>query len=197
MPLLTVKEVSEKCCKEPKALHVYIKRGKLVKRADNLIDTTNPTNRIFFDRYGVKNEHQPEQVIAQPPQQEPKKEKKTRSKSESKGEFVTAFEMERLKAEKLEQEILQLRLKNQRLEGELIDLELVKQTMFEVINAYRTTNYIAAENVLKTNMKDLDVDNDKLTKAIADLSALFNTASTQAIDNVKMTFEKIIGANDK
>jgi hypothetical protein len=100
--------------------------------------------------------------------------------------------LNKLKAEKLEQEIIQLTLKNQRLEGELIELDLIKRATFEVINAYRTTLFLAAENVLKNQLNDLGADNDRMTKAITDLSALFNAGCNDAIEGVKISIENLL-----
>jgi hypothetical protein len=203
MSVITIKEAAELCSKTPKDIHVYIGRGKLIKRKDSLIDTSHPANQVFFDRY-AKTEPKIEPELKSEIKTEPKKEpliietkpkeqkKKSKQKDGEELPFTTFTQLNDLKAEKLVEEIKQLSLKNQRLEGDLIELDLIKRATFEVITSYRATLYLASENILKNNMIDLGADNDKLTKAVSDLVALFNAGCTEAIENVKQSIDKIL-----
>ena len=185
MPVYSIAEIAKICSKKPKDIHVYIGRGKLVKNKNNQIDTNNQINAIFIDRYASKSEEIQQEIEEIIPEKEPIQPKKEQK-------FVTSAYINDLKAEKLVEEIKQLSLKNQRLEGELIELDLIKRATFEVIQSYRSTLYLHAENVLKNNMIDLGADNDKLTKAVADLAVLFNSGSREAIEFVKESIDKIL-----
>lgn len=198
MSLITAKELALTCKIPPKNVHTYVVRGKLIKRQDGLFDTTNPTNIVFIDKFTTGNDltsKNTESIQSEPAP--PKKSNKknvprgTNDEDESNG-FVTAAELNDLRAQKLKEEITQLSLKNQRLEGELIEVAIIEKATIEVIKAYRSTLFLAAENVLKNNMIDLGADNDKLTKAVADLQALFNAGCASAIEQTKQVIVQML-----
>jgi hypothetical protein len=188
MPTITAKELATRCSIQPKNVHTYAARGKLVKRPDGLFDTTNQTNAVFIDKFTTGNELtkiEPKKETDTPEKKTPKREQKKEDEEAQLNNFVTAAKLNDLRAQKLKEEITQLFLKNQRLEGELIEVRLVEKETIEVVKAYRSTLFLAAENVLKNNMIDLGAGNDKLTKAVSDLQALFNVGCTNAIEQVK------------
>ena len=197
MPIISIKEAAEKCSKTPKDIHVYISRGKLVKRKDSTIDTENTTNKLFFAKYGVeKKEPEPIEILREEPKKEiykPKQQRNTKPKEEDNADVVySAANLDALRSAKLEQEIIALKLKNQRLEGEVVDTDLIQQTTFEIINAFRSNLLIAAKSVLRTNMSDLEASNDIVTRAITDLEVLFNSHTSEAIENVKQAILKVL-----
>lgn len=53
MAYLTKKEFAEQTVGTTRQLAVYIKRGKVVVRKDDLIDTNNATNKAFIAKYGI------------------------------------------------------------------------------------------------------------------------------------------------
>ena len=197
MPIISIKEAAEKCSKTPKDIHVYISRGKLVKRKDSTIDTENTTNKLFFAKYGVeKKEPEPIEILIEEPKKEiykPKQQRNTKPKEEDNADVVySAANLDALRSAKLEQEIIALKLKNQRLEGEVVETDLIQQTTFEIINAFRSNLLIAAKSVLRTNMSDLEASNDIVTRAITDLEVLFNSHTSEAIENVKQAILKVL-----
>ena len=197
MPIISIKEAAEKCSKTPKDIHVYISRGKLIKRKDSTIDTENTTNKLFFAKYGVeKKEPEPVEILKEEPKKEtykPKQQKNTKPKEEDNADVVySAANLDALRSAKLEQEIIALKLKNQRLEGEVVETDLIQQTTFEIINAFRSNLLIAAKSVLRTNMSDLEASNDIVTRAITDLEVLFNSHTSEAIENVKQAILKVL-----
>lgn len=197
MPIISIKEAAEKCSKTPKDIHVYISRGKLVKRKDSTIDTENTTNKLFFAKYGVeKKEPEPIEILREEPKKEtykPRQQRSPKPKEEDNSEVVySAANLDALRSAKLEQEIIALKLKNQRLEGEVVETDLIQQTTFEIINAFRSNLLIAAKSVLRTNMSDLEASNDIVTRAITDLEVLFNSHTSEAIENVKQAILKVL-----
>lgn len=197
MPIISIKEAAEKCSKTPKDIHVYISRGKLIKRKDSTIDTENTTNKLFFAKYGVeKKELEPVELLREEPKKEPhkpKQQKNTKPKEEDNADVMySAANLDALRSAKLEQEIIALKLKNQRLEGEVVETDLIQQTTFEIINAFRSNLLIAAKSVLRTNMSDLEASNDIVTRAISDLEVLFNSHTSEAIENVKQAILKVL-----
>ena len=197
MPIISIKEAAEKCSKTPKDIHVYISRGKLIKRKDSTIDTENTTNKLFFSKYGTEK---PESIEVIPvkeyikptynPNHAPKKRQYT--KEEPEDVSYSASNLDALRSAKLEQEIIALKLKNQRLEGEVVETDLIQQTTFEIISAFRSNLLIAAKSILRTNLSDLEANNDYVTRAISDLESLFNAHTTEAIENVKQAILKVL-----
>ena len=198
MPIITAKELATICSIQPKNVHTYVTRGKLIKRPDGLFDTNNQTNAVFIDKFTTGDEIIKKEPEKQPIQgkktsrRKPKEESKDDDSEESPNNFVTAAELNDLRAQKLKEEITQLSLKNQRLEGDLIEVAIIEKATIEVIKAYRSTLFLAAENVIKNNMIDLGADNNKLTKALADLQALFNTGCTNAIEQTKQVIVQML-----
>lgn len=200
MPCITAKELASTCGIEPKNVHTYVGRGKLIKRKDGLFDTSNEINAAFIDKFvtGDKINHSvSKEEIDSFEEKQPEKSKRQNKQSDNSDEdqpstFVNALQLNNLRAEKLQEEIKQLSLKNQKLEGELIEVEIIQKAVLEVVRNYRKTLYIHAESIIKQNMIDLEANNDQLTKAISDLSALFNAGCTEAIENVKQTITQLI-----
>lgn len=205
MPVITIKEAASKCSMEPKNIHTYITRGKLIKRKDNLIDDSHPVNIAFFAKHSkAKTEEiqemqevievvKPETTeVKEPKQPKEHKQRKVSNTDNDYSRFDIANNLDRLKAQKLTEEIIALKLKNQRLEGEVIETELIKQATFEVVNAFRTNLLLAAKNTLRNALGDLGATNEQLTKSAANLEVLFNTHTSDAIENVKTSIERIL-----
>ena len=214
MPSYTAKELADICSIAQKNVHTYALRGKLVKSRDGLFDVNNPINAAFVDKFTTRDrttaevEHKtalPRPYALTPPPQvqqsvEPEvKQARKRGKPKQSDDdddqpngYVSASKLNDLRAQKLKEEITQLSLKNQRLEGELVEVEIIEKVTLEVIKAYRSTLFLAAENVLKNNMIDLGANNDKLTKAVSDLQALFNAGCSSAIEQVKQSISQIV-----
>ena len=213
MPSYTAKELADICSIAQKNVHTYALRGKLVKSRDGLFDVNNPINAAFVDKFTTRDrttaevEHGtalPRTYAPTPPPQvqqsvEPEaKQARKRGKPKQSDDddqpagYVSASKLNDLRAQKLKEEITQLSLKNQRLEGELVEVEIIEKVTLEVIKAYRSTLFLAAENVLKNNMIDLGANNDRLTKAVSDLQALFNAGCSSAIEQVKQSISQIV-----
>lgn len=196
MPIITAKELAIKCSIAPKNVHTYVSRGKLIKRPDGLFDTNNPINAQFIDKFTTGDEIS-DDASSNDSKKTPASRKKNIDSSNSSNDdgepkYTSASKLNDLRARKLQEEITQLSLKNQRLEGELIEVSIIEKATIEVIKAYRSTLFISAENVLKNNMIDLGADNDKLTKAVADLQALFNAGCTNAIEQTKQVIVQML-----
>lgn len=201
MPVYTAKELASICKLEPKNVHTYVGRSKLIKRDDGLFDTSNPINAQFLEQRKIyisetnieQNSAPVRQKSASVKQKQSKKTKNTDNEDEGEtSESSSVFEIAELRASKLKEEVKQLQLKNQKLEGLLIEVDLIQNTTLEVVKAYRTTLYIYAESIVKQNMIDLSANNDQITKAVADLSALFNKGCSEAIENVKQSIDKLL-----
>lgn len=195
MPIITAKELATLCSIQPKNVHTYVTRGKLIKRSDGLFDTNNQTNAVFIDKFTTGNELTKKEPVKETPEKKTTKRKQKEECEEDEEpttNFVTAAELNDLRAQKLKEEITQLSLKNQRLEGDLIEVAIIEKATIEVIKAYRSTLFLAAENVVKNNMIDLGANNDKLTKAVSDLQALFNAGCTSAIEQTKQVIVQML-----
>ena len=201
MPVYTAKELASILKLEPKNVHTYVGRSKLIKRDDGLFDTSNPINAQFLEQRKIyisetnieQNTTSVQQKSTNVKQKQSKKSNNTDNDTENEtGELTSVFEIAELRASKLKEEVKQLQLKNQKLEGLLIEVDLIQNCTLEVVKSYRTTLYIYAESIVKQNMIDLSANNDQITKAVADLSALFNKGCSEAIENVKQSIDKLL-----
>lgn len=213
MPSYTAKELADICSIAQKNVHTYALRGKLVKSRDGLFDVNNPINAAFVDKFTTRDkttaevEHKtalpllyaptPPPQVQQSVEPEVKQARKRGKPKQSDDDdqptgYVSASKLNDLRAQKLKEEITQLSLKNQRLEGELVEVEIIEKVTLEVIKAYRSTLFLAAENVLKNNMIDLGANNDKLTNAVSDLQVLFNAGCSSAIEQVKQAISQVV-----
>ena len=64
------------------------------------------------------------------------------------------------------------------------------QTIREAREAYK--EYKKAEKACEDYMKDLDANNERVIKAKTNLTILFNKGCADAIENVKLTIDRII-----
>lgn len=190
MPPIKQIDFARKYGLQPQHVQTYYKRGKLFIE-DRKIDENHPVNRLFIAQLGYKVKEQKEEVKTDPQikikQSQKKEEPEEKVYPESEYHSVTL--LSKLKALKLKEDIKYAKYKNDLIERNTYRKEDIEPAIFETINAYRAKNYIAAENVLLTHLKNLNANNDQITKAKTDLVALFNAASIEAIEQAKQVFE--------
>jgi len=134
MPVYSIKEFAKLTGKEPKNIHVYCSRGKLIKNAHKQIDTTEDINHTFLEQNRI-DQIEDAQIIEEKPkaqgQKKPKQQKidytKAEKETKEKGKKPVS-NYQQLSEEKLHLEVEQkklaiekaeLEIKNKR--GELLD----------------------------------------------------------------------------
>lgn len=130
MPIYTVTEIGQMIGKPNKSVHVYVSRKKLRKNEDGKIDTSDPLNDVFLQKYAIKYQADKIKSESSPPESKPDQEsdqenKPTRPvKSNIKSDAIVSEELEKIqltnRKTRLEVEIKEEELKKKR--GEVIDL---------------------------------------------------------------------------
>lgn len=135
MPVYSVREYAELCQIEPKNVHTYAARGKVVKNNLGQIDTANPLNKSFLDDRKIDTTQ----------------DKKTRTKTKKKTDNKPVKEItEELSPYKInQQEALRIDLEIKKKNLELTEIKLA-QSKGKLVDLEQTGNIIS-QYVLTTN----------------------------------------------
>lgn len=196
MPVFTIKDIAEKCSMEPKNIHTYIGRGKLIKRKDGLIDTTNIVNKEFLLKYQVldKKDEDEVKIPAVIESKEPKissKSNQSKATQSNKKEndsdvdenlkaFVTANTLNGLKAEKTRWEIEILKLKSKVQSGDLIPISIAENVTTVHFNSITAVFYNSIDNQISDICNELGVEREKLTTIRGKLKQILNDSVSKA-----------------
>ena len=185
MPVFTVKEIADSCSMEPKNIHTYISRKKLVKRKDGLIDDSNPINKLFLQEHQVwpvdKTLEQPKdknkqtdtkvrQLNVKPPKSPPD----DGLASEVLRTITTDNELKKLKAEKMQMEIEILKLKKSIQSGKMIPLSAAENVVSVHFNSITSVFYSAVDNEISDICNELSLPREKLSSLRARLKKIIN-----------------------
>jgi hypothetical protein len=204
MPVFTIKEVAEMCSMEPKNIHTYISRGKLIKRKDGLIDDTKQVNKEFLCKYKVWDKSEIEKCASaklieikpnrkeqklskeeKPFKQKPASEKEDGEIPEHFKAFVSANELNKLKAEKLREEIEILKLKNKVQSGDLIPISAAENVTSVHFNSITAIFFNAIDNEISDICNELGVERERLTAIRGKLRQILNLNVIKAKEKSK------------
>lgn len=173
---LTVKQVAEICGIQPKQIHVYIGRGKILQRQDKKIDISELINEEFI----LKHKKEVTKTVLEG--NNPKSEKT----------YYSENELRRLKAEKLEEDIKLAKFRNEKIEGRLIPTDIIQRAIQEVIQRYKMTFVQQSEQLLRDTLNEMSASNEMITKVCSTNIQLSNEAFTRAIAETKLAIKNCI-----
>ncbi len=134
--ILTRQEFADKYDVNVRSLSVYVKRHKLIERADGGgIDTDDPINALFISKHKARPKREGEPVaIADTPASEVKKQpgKKGENKSkkdeeQSRNRFDIETKKKQMEISRIESAIAIEELKMRKLKGQMIPTDMVRQ----------------------------------------------------------------------
>lgn len=205
MALLKVSEFAEKYNIRRTNIYEYQKRGKLII-AEGYLDELNPINKIFIESREVSPnvKVKPSQkfenisVITEQTAEKTKKltddsQKKRRITAQSNDPILREFrETQKLRDEKLNQEIRLVRIRNDKMEGRLIPVDIAKRSMSEIISRYKMSFLQQTEQLIRDVLNECQAGNERITSACSRLTDIANSASKSAITETKFTIQSII-----
>jgi hypothetical protein len=201
MAILKVSEFAEKYGIKPPNIHTYKNRKKLIV-TDGYIDEENPINKIFVDGRKTSAKVKPKgkeykTVIPEPAtnesETEAQAEKTKRITRAIKDPLYLEFQnTNKLRDQKLEEEIRLARIRNDRIEGRLIPTEMVKKVLGEVVSRYKAMLIQQTEQLLRDTMNELQAGNMKITEACSKLTDIANESSRRSLQEIKANINNII-----
>lgn len=173
MPVYSIKEIADKCGMPPKNIHTYISRGKIIKRKDSLIDTSNTINEDFLKKHIKEQSKEGEPTV---------KQKKTinqpkqidNNDDNNLDNYISSNKLNKLKAEKTKWEIEILKLKSKIQSGELIPLAVAENIAGIHFNSITSIFRNAVDNEISDLCNDLGVSREKLTKIRGKIKDIVN-----------------------
>jgi len=209
MPLYQKKEYQELCQVSRPYLAQYIKRGKVILREDNLIDTSNPINQEFMDNRVNKpkappvKETKPKKVKPQkkavapaPPERETREPVSKFAKSEDEAQgAVDKYNLDRqlkeLEIEKKLQEIEKTKIQVQKLKGDVIPTDLVNMVFAQHFTSVTNAFYNAADNYIAIITARLNGKKDDIAFIRGELIKTINQAVKDGIVESKQSMGNI------
>jgi len=191
MPVYTRPEFAEACGVTQSYVNNYISRKKIIVNKDNKIDTSDPYNKLFFDkRQGVKKESKKKVERKRKLEELPKESDPVSTES------TTNFNLDRLKKEaELEKAELDIELKKVELakkSGEVIPTDLVKNVIKNHVKSITLKFHQAADNYLSEISNETGMKGERLAYWRGALIDQINEASVEAVEESKKDVEHIV-----
>jgi hypothetical protein len=195
MAKYSVREFADLLLIQPKDVHVYIGRGVIVYDENKKIDDTNLVNMKFIKSRKVYNERNGKTNIDFPSEakevrsynsmqqsfqkKEPEKKKQTLNKNISEN-VELSNELEKLKIEKLKEEIEIARLKKEKMSGESIPLDYAQRVFALHFKNIASEFYNATDNYTAVIVDKLKGSRKELAEFRQVLKSVVNTAIDEA-----------------
>jgi len=208
-------EFAELCGIKRGQVSVYVSRGKLIIE-DELLDENNPINQMFIQKCLIKRKeekyNEPEQNTVQISDSDednailehPKREKGKRKEGNS-DYAQQLIEMNKLKNEKLEEEIELLKKRNMKMDGEAIPTVAVLSVISFFGKSYTDGTNQLMDNVLNqiSQRKALTAAEHSefrgmIIKGINEVATRANRESKKNIDNIirEVSISRGVGEHD-
>jgi len=185
MPIYSVKEFAELTGCQPKNIHTYAQRGKIVKNKNKQIDTTNPVNNVFFEERRVNGKA----TITTKPESKSKEKPKNDEKPPSISSHQKVLEEKArldLDLKRRDLELKEIELSKKR--GELVDLE---QTGVLISQYVGLTNKKLCSNI-ETFIQDIcarhNIETSKAGKYKENIREIINKINEESVNDI---FDKI------
>jgi hypothetical protein len=188
MPEYTIKEFALEVGKEPKHIHTYISRNKLVKNASRKIDTTIDINREFYNKYKINDISKNVNGNSRSKTKEKKSHHVELKDPEVEKYASISREKSRVELEikKRDLEVKELELAKKR--GDLVDLEKTGSLISEYVSS--TNNKLC--EALKIMIQDIcarhSIEPGKAGEYKIKVTELINKINSESVDEV---FRKI------
>lgn len=199
MGLLKVPEFAEKYGLNRTNVYTYKKRGKLIFLEEGYIDEDDPINKIFIDSRETSakvktkpSEKEQKTSIPKAFQKQPAQPGKRISRAVSDPLYLEFQQTNKLRDEKLQEEIRQARLRNDRIEGLLVSVDAVKKVLGEVINRYKAMYSQQTEQLIRDTLNELQAGNEIITRACSKLTDISNESTKRSINEIRLNIKNIV-----
>jgi hypothetical protein len=198
MAKLKVSEFATNYGLERTNVYTYKKRGKLIISDDGYVDEDNPINKIFIDsretsaKVKVKPSEKEQLANVTKDAEETPQPNKRISKAVRDPLYLEFQQTNKLRDEKLHEEIRQARLRNDRIEGRLVSVDAVKKVLGEVINRYKAMYSQQTEQLIRDTLNELQAGNDIITRACSKLTDISNESTKRSIYEIRQNMGNIV-----
>ncbi len=195
MAKLSKKEVGELCGIDPKNIAVYIGRGKLDLNENGEIDSEDPKNKIFIEKYSRKAEVKKMRVAESTIPARKVSEVIKSAKVDSDGTLLMFEKLERqkleLQGEELAGKVLKLKLANEKMLGAFIPTEQVKFLTIQLSEAIHLAWENELDDVLMKVAAKYGMSREEISEIKKEKTEHTNTARQKAIQTTKTMLRRI------
>ena len=198
MAILKVLEFAEKYGIKRTNVYTYQKRKKLII-VDGYVDEENPINKIFIDSRKISSKVEKPVHITNIPvdntyndiTKDSQQKTKRITKAVNEPLYLEFQQTNKVKDEKLQEEVRQIKLRNDKIEGRLIPVDIVKKILGEIVLQYKTTYGQQVEQLLRDSLNELQASNEQITYACSKLTDIANKSTEQGINEIKINLKNI------
>lgn len=202
MALYKQAEFAQKCGIDKAYLSVNKKRGKVILNEDDLIDDSNPINKLFFERCLAR----PKAIAAitdqpQDSNTEPPKPKKDTKQGEIEFGEITQRTLDKMgldaqkkvaEIEKLNKEISALQRKAEKDTGKLLPTDLVTSMCKRVVHTYGKKFRGSLDNISGIWGKRFKLNRNEISELRKAMLDELNRADKDATEELKAEIENIV-----
>lgn len=199
MPIIDKKEFSKICGKPVNKLWTYIDRGKIILLGDGKLDTDDPRNKAFLEKWTSRTDVTYKDISITVP----KNQQQTKNIPEStplvdveshEGQSYTESErqLKYLDTLKRRKEIEKLEFEVQKKRGEVVPSELIKPVFLQHNQSILTEYKNATDEIIRIFSKKRSLTVDEVAEIKTDLVKTINNAINNAIIISSKSIDSII-----
>lgn len=186
MPIVDKKEFSKLCGKPVNKLWTYIDRGKIILLGDGKLDTNDPRNKAFLEKWAartdIKTEIQTPTVI----------ESKIPEQSEGQSYTESERQLKYLDTIKRQKEIEKLEIEIQKKKGEVVPSELIKPVFLQHNQSIITEFKNATDEIIRIFSKKRSLTVEEVAEIKGETTETINNAINKATFSTIKAVESIV-----
>lgn len=196
MPEYSPSEIAKLIGKPRKSVEVYVARKKLIKNDNKKIDTSNPINALFLEKYKkIENSNidsNSNTKVAEKKNEVPKNQSQPKQKPNPQNSASALIQLEymskKLTAQKLQQEIEIKSVELRKKKGELVDLE----STLNIVKHYSISMKKNIAEEIQSMIQELgaryDIAPEKIGGYKLKVNEIINQCNDNSINDLKNKF---------
>lgn len=190
MPIVDKKEFSKLCGKPVNKLWTYIDRGKIILLGDGKLDTNDPRNRAFLEKWAARTDTKTE--IQDPAVIESKIQLPAPEQSEGQSYTESERQLKYLDTIKRQKEIEKLEIEIQKKKGEVVPSELIKPVFLQHNQSIITEFKNATDELIRIFSKKRSLTVEEVAEIKGEATETINNAINKATFSTVKAVESIV-----
>lgn len=196
MPIVDKKEFSKLCGKPVNKLWTYIDRGKIILLGDGKLDTNDPRNKAFLEKWAARTDTN---TPIQTPTILESKIQPTQPQEQSEGQSYTESErqLKYLDTIKRQKEIEKLEIEIQKKKGEVVPSELIKPVFLQHNQSIITEFKNATDEIIRIFSKKRSLTVEEVAEIKGETTETINNAINKATFSTVKAVESIVSEHSE
>lgn len=190
MPIVDKKEFSKLCGKPVNKLWTYIDRGKIILLGDGKLDTNDPRNKAFLEKWAARTDTNT--PIQTPTILESKIQQPAPEQSEGQSYTESERQLKYLDTIKRQKEIEKLEIEIQKKKGEVVPSELIKPVFLQHNQSIITEFKNATDEIIRIFSKKRSLTVEEVAEIKGETTETINNAINKATFSTVKAVESIV-----